>query len=46
MTKVAIMPVPAAKGAVSYRAVAGDKHSHGATAGQAPSRPVAGQILR
>lgn len=35
MTKVAILPIPTEKGEVSYRAVAGDKQSHGRTAGEA-----------
>ena len=35
MTKVAILPVPTETGALSYRAVAGDKRSQGATAGAA-----------
>lgn len=35
MTKVAILPVQAKEGAVSYRAVAGDKQSQGKTAGEA-----------
>jgi hypothetical protein len=35
MTKVAIVPIPTEKGGVSYRAVAGDKRSQGATAGAA-----------
>ncbi|MBM4045527.1 MAG: hypothetical protein FJ279_10465 [Planctomycetes bacterium] len=35
MTRVAILPVPAEAGHVSYRAVAGDKHSQGKTAGEA-----------
>jgi hypothetical protein len=35
MTKVAILPIPTEKGAVSYRAVAGDRQSHGKTAGEA-----------
>jgi hypothetical protein len=35
MTKVAILPVPTEKGVVSYRAVAGDKHSQGKTVGEA-----------
>jgi hypothetical protein len=35
MTKVAILPVPNAVGSHSYRAVAGDKHSEGRTAGAA-----------
>src|SRR5579864_9510768 len=35
MTKVAILPIPTDKGVVSFRAVAGDKRSEGATAGQA-----------
>jgi hypothetical protein len=34
MTRVAILPVPSEKG-MSYCAVAGDKRSHGATAGAA-----------
>jgi hypothetical protein len=35
MTRVAILPVPTEQGAISYRAVAGDKHSRGNTAGEA-----------
>jgi hypothetical protein len=35
MTRVAILPVPTALGALSYRAMAGDKHSEGRTAGAA-----------
>lgn len=35
MTKVAILPIPTEKGDVSYRAVAGDRQSHGKTAGEA-----------
>jgi hypothetical protein len=35
MTKVAILPIPTETGGVSYRAVAGDKHSEGKTAGEA-----------
>ena len=35
MTRVAILPVPNTTGAPSYRAVAGDKHSEGRTAGAA-----------
>lgn len=35
MTRVAILPVPTAIGSHSYRAVAGDKHSEGRTAGAA-----------
>ena len=35
MTKVAILPVPTAKGDLSYHAVAGDKHSQGKTVGAA-----------
>ncbi len=35
MTRVAILPVPTNKGEVSYRAVAGNKQSQGATAGEA-----------
>jgi hypothetical protein len=35
MTRVAILPVPTAMGAISYRAAAGDKHSEGRTAGAA-----------
>lgn len=34
-TKVAILPLPAEKGACSYRAIAGDKHGQGNTAGEA-----------
>lgn len=35
MTRVAIFPVPTEKGDVPFRAVAGDKHSRGSTAGEA-----------
>jgi hypothetical protein len=35
MTKVIILPIPTEKGKVSYRAVAGDRQSHGRTAGEA-----------
>jgi hypothetical protein len=35
MTRVAILPVPAENGDVYYRAVSGDKHSEGNTAGEA-----------
>jgi hypothetical protein len=35
MTKITILPVPAEKGGVSYRAVAGNRQSHGKTAGEA-----------
>jgi hypothetical protein len=35
MTKVAILPIPTEKGNISYRAVAGDRQSHGRTAGEA-----------
>lgn len=35
MTKVAILPIPTQKRAVSYRAVAGDRQSRGKTAGEA-----------
>ena len=35
MTRVAIVPVPTSAGTVSYHAVAGDKQSHGSTAGEA-----------
>ena len=35
MTKVAILPVPTERGDVSYRAVAGERQSHGRTAGEA-----------
>ncbi len=35
MTMVAIFPVPTERGVSSYRAVAGDKHSEGGTAGAA-----------
>jgi hypothetical protein len=34
MTKVTILPLPTERG-VSYHAVAGDKHSHGKTVGEA-----------
>ncbi len=35
MTRVAILPVPTTSGEVAYHAMAGDKHSHGKTAGEA-----------
>ena len=35
MTKVAILPIPTAQGALSYRAIAGEKHAQGKTAGEA-----------
>ncbi len=35
MTTVAILPISDASGETSYRAIAGDKHSVGKTAGQA-----------
>jgi hypothetical protein len=35
MTRVAILPVPTATGDVAYRAVAGNRHSQGQTAGEA-----------
>ncbi len=35
MTRVAILPVQTGKGEISFRAVAGDKRSQGATAGAA-----------
>lgn len=35
MTRVSILPVPDETGAISYRAVAGPKHSQGHTAGEA-----------
>lgn len=35
MTKIAILPIPAAPGAFSYRAIAGEKHAQGKTAGEA-----------
>ena len=35
MTKVAILPIPTEKGNLSYRAVAGERQSHGRTAGEA-----------
>lgn len=35
MTKVAILPVPTTKGDVADRAVAGNRHSQGKTAGEA-----------
>ncbi len=35
MTRITILPVPTGKGGSSYRAVAGDKHSEGDTAGAA-----------
>jgi len=35
MTKVAIVPIPTEQGALSYRAIAGEKHAQGKTAGEA-----------
>src|SRR5436309_11664617 len=35
MTKVAILPIPTQQGDLSYRAVAGEKHAQGKTAGEA-----------
>jgi len=35
MTKVAILPIPAEQGALSYCAIAGEKHAQGKTAGEA-----------
>ena len=35
MTKVAILPIPTEKGDLSYHAVAGERQSHGRTAGEA-----------
>ena len=35
MTKVAILPIPAEQGTCSYRAIAGDRHAQGKTAGEA-----------
>jgi hypothetical protein len=35
MTKVAILPIPAEQGALSYRAIAGERHAQGKTAGEA-----------
>lgn len=35
MTRVAILPVPTATGGVVYHAIAGEKQSHGKTAGEA-----------
>lgn len=35
MTRVAILSVPTASGGVAYHAMAGDKQSHGKTAGEA-----------
>jgi len=35
MTNVAIMPVPTEQGDLSYRAVAGERHAQGKTAGEA-----------
>jgi hypothetical protein len=35
MTKVAILPVPTAQGDLAYRAIAGEKHAQGKTAGEA-----------
>lgn len=41
MATVAILPIPDADGGTSYRAVAGDRHSAGRTAGQALDALVA-----
>ena len=35
MTKVAILPVPTQQGDLSYRAIAGEKHAQGKSAGEA-----------
>ena len=35
MTKVAILPILTEQGALSYRAIAGEKHAQGKTAGEA-----------
>jgi hypothetical protein len=35
MTKVAILPIPAQQGDVFYRAIAGEKHAQGKSAGEA-----------
>jgi hypothetical protein len=35
MTKVAILPIPTEQGALSYRAIAGEKHAQGKTAREA-----------
>lgn len=35
MTKVAIVPIPTGQGTLSYRAIAGEKHAQGKTAGEA-----------
>jgi hypothetical protein len=35
MMKVAILPIPTAQGALVYRAIAGEKHAQGKTAGEA-----------
>ena len=35
MTKVAILPVPTEQGDLAYRAIAGEKHAQGKTAGEA-----------
>jgi hypothetical protein len=35
VTRVAILPIPTEAGVVSYCAVAGEKHPHGRTAGEA-----------
>ena len=35
MTKVAILPIPAGQGVLFYRAIAGQKHGQGKTAGEA-----------
>jgi hypothetical protein len=34
MTKIAILPIPTKQGALSYRAIAGEKHAQGKTAGE------------
>jgi hypothetical protein len=35
VTKIAILPIPTEQGALSYRAIAGEKHAQGKTAGEA-----------
>lgn len=35
MTKIAILPIPSEQGALSYCAIAGEKHAQGKTAGEA-----------
>jgi hypothetical protein len=34
MTKVAILPIPTQQGDLSYRAIAGEKHAQGNSAGK------------